>query len=821
MTTIVLRSPLAGWCLPLEEVPDAVFAQKMAGDGVAIEPTDGVVYAPCDGEVVFPKEAKHALTLRTAGGQEVLVHVGIDTVKLDGAGFERLVAAGQRVRAGEPLLQFDLDLVARKAASAATPVLVTAGGRIVRAVTGRSVAVGDVLFEIEAEGAASLPSTPSTPQGPEERRLFGVPFEHGLHARPAALIAGALKPYDAEVLVLAHGRSANARSTTAMMSLGVRCGDRIEVVSIGTHALAALDALDPLFTQPTPPAPAGMPKAAATERKQAVIACRGIAVGTAVQWTQAEIAVPETGRGVAEEREALKLALGRVREHLKGLAARASGEQHAILEAHVELVDDPDLAKRAAEGVARGQGAGHAWRQATRATVAMLSSLEDSRMRERTADLRDLENQVLRVLTGKGPASGRELPPNAIVIADELLPSQLAAMDRERLAGIVMARGGATSHVAIIAASQGIPALVAAGRAVLDVTDGTIVILDAEEGRLHADPTPAQRAQVERSLEQRAADKAADLARAGEPGATKDGTHIAVYANLGSLDDAKSAVTHGAEGCGLLRTEFLFLDRREPPDEDEQLHAYQSIADALGDRPLTIRTLDIGGDKPIAYLPMPHEDNPALGLRGLRTSLWKPELLRTQLRAILRVKPATQVRILLPMVTDAAEIRLVRSLIDEERRGLGLASAPALGIMIETPASAVMADQLVRDADFLSIGTNDLSQYTLAMDRGHPELASQLDALHPGVLRLIALAADAGRSAGKEVAVCGGLGSDVVAIPILVGLGVHEVSAVPAAIPRIKRVLRERDLADCEALAREALLQASAADVRALTGAKR
>jgi len=199
---------------------------------------------------------------------------------------------------------------------------------------------------------------------------------------------------------------------------------------------------------------------------------------------------------------------------------------------------------------------------------------------------------------------------------------------------------------------------------------------------------------VERSLAQRAVEKAADLARAGEPGATKDGTHIAVYANLGSLDDAKSAVTHGAEGCGLLRTEFLFLDRRAPPDEDEQVHAYQSIADALGDRPLTIRTLDIGGDKPIAYLPMPHEDNPALGLRGLRTSLWKPELLHTQLRAILRVKPASQVRILLPMVTDASEIRLVRSLIDEHRQALGLASVPALGIMIETPASAVLADQL-------------------------------------------------------------------------------------------------------------------------------
>jgi phosphoenolpyruvate-protein phosphotransferase len=537
-----------------------------------------------------------------------------------------------------------------------------------------------------------------------------------------------------------------------------------------------------------------------------------------VQWTQTPITVAETGGPFEQESRALERALGTVRAHLEKLCAAAAGEQRAILAAHVELVDDPELAAQARDALQRGKGAGFAWRRATRATIEALGAVHDERLRERAADLRDLENQVLRVLSGKPPASARVLPAGAIVLADELLPSQLAALDPARLAGICMARGGATSHVAIIAASLGIPALVAAGPSILAIAEGTALVLDAEHGHLHVDPDAAERAGVEQSLARAVAERATDLAAARGPAATLDGHRITVYANLGSLADAKAALAHGAEGCGLLRTEFLFLDRRQPPTQDEQARAYQDIATALEGRPLTIRTLDIGGDKPIAYLPLPREDNPALGLRGLRTSLWKPELLRTQLRAILRVLPLAQVRILLPMVTDVDELRTVRALIDEGRDELGIASAPALGVMIETPASALLAAQLAAECDFLSIGTNDLSQYTLAMDRTHPELAARLDALHPAVLRLIAGASDAARAAGKEVAVCGSLGSDAAAIPILVGLGVHEISAVPASIPRLKRAVRSLDLAACRALALRALDQPSARAVRALLG---
>jgi phosphoenolpyruvate-protein kinase (PTS system EI component) len=290
---------------------------------------------------------------------------------------------------------------------------------------------------------------------------------------------------------------------------------------------------------------------------------------------------------------------------------------------------------------------------------------------------------------------------------------------------------------------------------------------------------------------------------------------VAVNANLGAFAEARGALESGAEGCGLLRTEFLFLDRREPPDEPEQAHEYQRIADALGGRPLSIRTMDIGGDKPIAYLPLPHEDNPALGLRGLRASLAHPALFRTQVRAILRVKPAAVSRILLPMVTDLSDLRAARALIDECAKEVG-AAMPVVGAMIETPASAMLADQLAVEADFLSIGSNDLAQYTLAIDRGHPQLATQLDALHPAVLRLMARVAEAGRARGKSVSVCGVLGSDVDALPILVGLGIHEVSATPAIVPRLKRTVRLLDAAECRELAARALEQATAAAVREL-----
>ena len=825
MTTLVLATPLAGWSLPLAQVPDPVFSQRMVGDGVGIDPTGNTLHAPCDGEIVATQGVTHALTLRTSHGIDILMHVGIDTVHLKGAGFESLVQPGQRVRSGEPLLRFDLDYLARKSPSCVTPVLVATGGEVVKRTENRELAVGDFLMEVAIGASTAVKAGKGSGAQTERRQEFTVPFDHGLHARPAATLAAALRGIDADVTIIARGRSANARSTVSMMGLGVQGGDTIEVRAVGADADAALAALAPLLARTSSPDRRPAPAAPVRPRVEgaigAVVASAGMAAGRAHHLVAAAAVVPPSSGDPKRETESLRRAIAAVRAHLESVAATASADQRTVIAAHVELIQDPELARHAEETIARGASAGDAWRDATRATVDTLAALGDARMRERAADLRDLENQVLRALGGESPdtEATRDVPPGSIVLADDLWPSQLMTLDPARVAGICLAQGGPTSHVAIMAAAMGIPMLVAAGLDVLQVKSGTQVVLDAVRGQLRVDPPAAEWETVQQTIAARATQEAADRVAASQPAVTKDGVRIAVYANLGTVDEAHVAVERGAEGCGLLRTEFLFLERHDAPGEDEQHQVYQQIASTLGNRPLTIRTLDIGGDKPIPYLPLPREENPALGLRGLRTSLWRPDLFRDQLRAILRVQPAAACRIMLPMVTDLDDVRAVRALVDEARRELGVATTPSLGIMIETPASALLAGQLAREVDFFSLGTNDLTQYTLALDRGNTELASRLDGLHPAVLRLIAMASDAGHAAGKEVAVCGGLGSDPAAIPILIGLGIREISVVPGAVPRVKRIIRGLDVAHCRVLAKQALEKHNAAEVRALVPA--
>jgi phosphocarrier protein FPr/phosphocarrier protein len=356
--------------------------------------------------------------------------------------------------------------------------------------------------------------------------------------------------------------------------------------------------------------------------------------------------------------------------------------------------------------------------------------------------------------------------------------------------------------------------LVSVGAALAELTTGAVVILDAESGSVSVAPAAqeveAARARLAAGRERRAR----ELADAQQPGRLASCERIEVFANLaGTSADTRLAMQQGAEGCGLLRTEFLFLDRAAAPGEAEQRASCQQVADLLDGRPLVIRTLDIGGDKPVAYLPLPPEDNPALGLRGLRTSLWRPDLLDVQLRALLGVTPA--VRILLPMITDVSEIAIVRGRLEILARERGV-PVPMLGAMIETPAAAMLADQIAAAVDFLSIGTNDLAQYGLAMDRGHAELAARIDGVHPAVLRLIDAATRGAARHSRPVAVCGGLASDPEAVPLLLGLGVTELSVVPGQIPRVKSLVRSLRLDDCRSIAQRALALSTAGEVRKL-----
>jgi len=553
-----------------------------------------------------------------------------------------------------------------------------------------------------------------------------------------------------------------------------------------------------------------------------VIASRGLAIGRAFRFGRPEVSVVEAGAGVPFEGTALENARAIVAAALRQRLETASSTGREIVSAHLELLEDPQLLASSNAWIAKGKSAGWSWRAALRVSVDALRDLNDSRMRERIDDLLDLETQVLLALQGAVPAS-TDIPRDAILIARDLLPSQLVSLDATRVGAICMAAGGSTSHAAILAAAMGIPALVALGPDVLEIENGTTLLVDANAGLLQVDPVEAVLREAQGRLAARRRQLAEAAAAAGAQCRTADGTRIEVFANVGSLAEAQAAVRNGAEGCGLLRTEFLFLERTEPPGESEQAARYQEIATAFTGHPVVIRTLDIGGDKPIPYLPLPHEDNPALGLRGVRTSLRNPDLLRVQLRAILGVRPFGQCRILLPMVTDAAEVRAVRRMVEEERAAMANASEVAIrvGAMIETPAAAMMAGSLARAADFLSLGTNDLTQYALAMDRGHAELAQRLDALHPAVLRLIAETTMAARTHSRTVAVCGGLASDPLAVPVLIGLGVEELSVVPSALGELKALIGTLDLRECRELARNALEQESAGAVRALLARRR
>jgi phosphocarrier protein FPr/phosphocarrier protein len=818
-----ILAPLAGWCAPLAEIPDAAFAQGMLGQGVGIDPTGNEVRAPCDGEVISIAAARHAVALRTAAGAEILIHVGIDTVALAGAGFDVKVRNGERVRAGDLLMSFDLELLSRKAPSVMTPVIVTNSDRfrISAAGTDRLVAIGDVLLEVTEIAAHTWAAEVSAAAAPLVSESVVVAHAHGIHARPAALIARLAKTLPYELEVRARGRAASARSAVALMSLGVRGGDELVINGFEPEAQGGIAELAKLIRNladaaPHRPAAAPAPVASAEPGTlRGVVASHGLAVGPAFYLHAAEVPVVEAGAGVAREHAGFDRGREVVRARLTKLAATASPTVRDILAAHLELLEDPQLLNAARGAIASGKSAAFAWRASLDASAAALRATGDARLAERVDDLRDLERQVLLELTGAA-ATATVIPPGGILLARDLTPSQLIELETAKLGGIALAGGGPTSHVAILAGTLGVPMLVAAGAALLDTAAGTAIILDAEAGNVRVTPSPQDLEAAGRSLAQRQVRRGQDLAAAQSECRLGSGERIEVFANLaGTVADAQLAVAQGAEGCGLLRTEFLFLERATAPDEREQLASYQQVAGALAGRPLIIRTLDAGGDKPIPYLPLPPEDNPALGLRGVRTSLWRPDLLEVQLRALLGVRPTAQLRILLPMITDVAEVRTVRDKLDALCAELGRARPP-LGAMIETPAAALLADAIAAEVDFLSIGTNDLAQYTLAMDRGHAELAARIDGMHPAVLRLIEATTRGAARHGRPVAVCGGLASDVQAVPVLIGLGVTELSVVPKLIPQSKALIRGLTLDACRELATRALAQTSVAAVRAL-----
>lgn len=660
---------------------------------------------------------------------------------------------------------------------------------------------------------------------------------HGLHARPAKILAQLAKEFDGEIRVriVETGESAvSAKSLSKLLSLGARRGQVLEFIaepSIAADALPALiAAIEQGLGEEIEPLPSGVSSApiAAIAPKQvlapadgsqlvAVPASPGIAIGPAhIQVLQA-FDYPMQGESAVVERERLEKALAEVKQDIQGLIERSKAKAiREIFITHLEMLDDPELSGEVGLRLKQGESAAAAWASVIDSAARQQEQLHDALLAERAADLRDVGRRVLAQICGIETLAAPDEP--YILVMDEVGPSDVARLDPVQVAGILTARGGATAHSAIVARALGIPALVGAGDAVLLLKPGTVLLLDGQKGRLTVAPdadTLRRAAEDRDSREQRLQ---AAAAKRMEPAVTRDGHAVEVFANIGDSAGTPAAVEQGAEGIGLLRTELLFMAHSQAPDEATQEAEYRRVLDDLQGRPLVVRTLDVGGDKPLPYWPIDKEENPFLGVRGIRLTLQRPDVMESQLRALLRAADNRPLRIMFPMVGTVEEWRQARDMTERLRLEIPVADLQ-IGIMIEVPSAALLAPVLAKEVDFFSVGTNDLTQYTLAIDRGHPTLSAQADGLHPSVLQLIDITVRAAHANGKWVGICGELAADPLAVPVLVGLGVDELSVSARSIGEVKACVRELNLSSAKQLAQTALTVGSAAEVRALVEA--
>jgi phosphocarrier protein FPr/phosphocarrier protein len=822
--------------VPLDSVPDPVFAQKMVGDGVSIDPTSDELLAPLPGKVTQLHKSSHAVTITGDNGLQVLLHIGLDTVLLRGEGFMPLVNEGDTVAAGTPLIRFDTVAVGAKASSLLTQMVIANGELVTRYVPAKGLVNAgiDTALYVDLVGSVADKET----AGATGAILSGeitLPNPAGLHARPAAVVAVEAKKFTSEIRLLRGSDNVNAKSVVAIMGLATTFGDKLRVEARGPDAAEAASVLARLLADgsgekpgdapapgatPAPPVSTAEPiatRAAVTDADAneftGVCASPGLAVGNVVQFRQQVIDVNEAGESPQRERAQLEAARHQARQQIEALKATlADASKAQILAAHLELLDDPDLNDMAIGSISEGKGAGFAWREAFQKQASTLEKLDNPLLRERAGDIRDVGRRVLALLAGVRQAQ-IDVPQDSILVAEELSPSDTTSLDRSKVLGFCTTTGGATSHVAILARSLGIPAICGIDARTLQLADGTPVVLDGSRGRLRRHPSADELAQARERIGRQAAKREAEKLAASKLAMTADGHRIEVVANIRNAQEARDAVAAGAEGVGLLRSEFLFDARDTAPSEDEQAAEYCAVAEALGrERPLVVRTLDVGGDKPLSYLPLPKEDNPFLGLRGVRVSLARPDIFRTQLRAILRAAPLGNLHVMFPMIATIEEVKAARKILLEEA-GDHSASVK-VGVMIEVPAAALIAEPLAREVDFFSIGTNDLTQYTLAMDRGHPQLAKQADALHPAVLRLIGMTVEGAHRHGKWVGICGGIASDAMAVPVLAGLGIDELSVSIPAIGSVKAQLARLTMAEASKLAADVLRLGTAAEVR-------
>jgi phosphocarrier protein FPr len=662
---------------------------------------------------------------------------------------------------------------------------------------------------------------------------------HGLHARPAAKFVQTAARFMANVTIsdLTNGKGpVSARSLNAIATLGAIEYHQIRINALGEEAKLVLAALKVLIEDnfgearavPAEEMPRETESRLKVEERSGIPISEGYALAPLykyqaqrppipthpaenpeVEWTRLQAALESTSRDITLLARRMKQSIG--------------SNEGAIFDAHLLILQDPELIKQARAGIdERHENAAFAWNAAITAVAESYRALNDPYLQTRAVDVEDVGAQVLFAMADKSARAPLTFDGPVILYAADLTPTETSELDMQRVLGIITAGGGPTSHSAIISRALGIPAVAGVGTLLDRAPGGALTGIDGFTGEIWLEPSAEIQAEIQMHRTEWLAGREKLLQTSQQLGMTKDGHRVEVFANIGGVNDARAAVQNGAEGVGLLRTEFLFLTRETAPSEEEQYLLLRQIYETMGsNRPVTTRTLDVGGDKELPYIQMPEEPNPFLGVRALRLSFARPDLFQTQIRAILRAAEDLPCRIMFPMVADVEEIRKARSWVEKAHVELSQENKPhawpiELGIMVEIPSAALLSPVLAKEVDFFSIGTNDLTQYTLAAERGNPALSHLADGLHPAVLKLIHDVVEASHQAGKWTGICGELGGDPQATPILVGLGVDELSLNPAGIPRIKSIIHDLTMDKVRVLGDQALQCQTSAEVRQL-----
>ncbi|WP_224970795.1 phosphoenolpyruvate--protein phosphotransferase [Acinetobacter oleivorans] len=655
---------------------------------------------------------------------------------------------------------------------------------------------------------------------------------HGLHARPATQLVNLTKSFQGDIQVAVDdGNFVSAKSLTRLLALGCKRGQTLRFIAEPeTDAVEALDKIiqavqqglgeevEPIQSSDTqeaqsPQTVKSHPKTLSTNT--GIPASSGLAFGPVHVIKPKIYQYKRMGLSVKAEKEKLDIALHAVKNNIHQVIAKSEvAEIKQIFQAHLEMLDDPDLINGVYQKINLNLSAPAAWHEHIEAAAKEQAALPDRLLAERATDLRDIGDRVLAQLCGEVIIEEPKEP--YILIMYDVGPSDVARLNKDRVAGILTAVGGASAHSAIVARALGIPAIVGAGDQVLEIEQKSSLLINGDTGTFVLNPNTQQieQAKQERELQQKIREEAERHSQ--EPAITLDQHQIEIAANLGKVQATAHAVECGAEAIGLLRTELVFMAHSSAPSEATQEADYRVVLNALAGRPLVVRTLDVGGDKPLPYLPIAEEENPFLGLRGIRLTLRQPELLRQQLIALLKAADDRPLRIMFPMIGRVEEWRAAKAILDEVKAAHPCANLQ-VGIMIEVPSAALLAPILAQEVDFFSIGTNDLTQYTLAIDRGHPILSAEADGLHPSILQLIDHTVKAAHKHGKWVGICGELAADPKAVPILMGLGVDELSMSPNSIPLVKAQIRTLNYSQAQALAKRALECESATAVRQLS----